>query len=68
MNKLGLALLLIGVGIMIWAAFGFKTRETIIDVGPIHATREKTHDVPFGPIIGGLIAIAGVVLMVKGKA
>jgi hypothetical protein len=67
-NKAGLALLVVGIGIMIWAAFGFKTRETVLDVGPIHATREKTHDVPYGPLIGGLVAIAGVVLMVKGKA
>lgn len=53
---------------MIWGAFGFQTREKFLDVGPIHATKDKTHDVPYGPIAGAALALGGVVLLVKSRA
>jgi hypothetical protein len=56
------------LGIVIWGAFGFKTREKVVDVGPIHATKDTEHHVPYGPIAGAIIALGGVVLLVKSKA
>lgn len=68
MNKnVGIALIVVGLIIIVWGAFGFKTRDKVLDVGPIHATKETTHDVPYGPLIGGLILVGGVVLMVSGR-
>lgn len=67
MKASGIVLVLIGIAIVVWGAFGFQTREKVLDVGPIHATREKEHNIPYGPVAGGLLAIAGVVLIVKGK-
>ena len=40
-----------------WGGFTYKTREKLVDIGPIHATREKTHDVPDPPIAGALALI-----------
>jgi hypothetical protein len=48
-------------------AFGFKTREKVVDVGPIHATKDKEHNVPYAPIAGAIVAVGGVILLVKGK-
>jgi hypothetical protein len=67
MKMAGIVLIVIGLGIIIWGAFGFKTREKVVDVGPIHATRDKEHSVPYGPIAGAIIAVGGVLLLVKGK-
>ena len=60
--------IVVGIGIVIWGAFGFQTREKVLDVGPIHASKDKEHNVPYGPLAGGLLALGGVVLLVKGKA
>jgi drug/metabolite transporter (DMT)-like permease len=68
MKAMALVLILLGIGIVIWGAFGFQTREKVIDIGPIHATRDKTHYVPYGPIAGALLALGGVVLFVKARA
>jgi drug/metabolite transporter (DMT)-like permease len=68
MKAAALLLILVGIGIVIWGAFGFRTREKILDVGPIHATKDKTHDVPYGPIAGAVLALGGVVLLVKSRA
>lgn len=67
MKAAGILLIVVGIGIVIWGAFGFTTREKVVDIGPIHATKEKTHNVPYGPIAGALIAVGGVVLLVKSK-
>jgi drug/metabolite transporter (DMT)-like permease len=68
MKAAALLLILVGIGIVIWSAFGFQTREKVLDVGPIHATKDKTHDVPYGPIAGAILAVGGVVLLVKSRA
>jgi hypothetical protein len=60
-------LIVVGIAIVIWGAFGFKTRDTVLDAGPIHATKETTHQVPYGPLAGALIVIGGVFLLVKSK-
>jgi len=60
-------LIVVGVGIVIWGAFGFKTREKVLDVGPIQATKDTEHSVPYGTLAGAVIAVAGVVLLMKRK-
>jgi hypothetical protein len=64
---LGVVLVVVGLGIVVWGAFGFKTREKVLDVGPIHATKEKEHNVPYGPLLGGVIVLGGALLLIKGK-
>jgi hypothetical protein len=60
-------LIAIGVIIVVWGAMGFKTQDKVFDVGPIHATKETTHHIPYGPLAGALLALGGVVLLVKSK-
>ena len=68
MNKaLGMILVVLGLFGLAWGGFTYTTREKIVDIGPIHATREKTHDVPLPPIFGGLALIGGVVLLIAGR-
>ena len=68
MKILAAALIIVGIGIVIWGAFGFQTRQKVLDVGPIHASRDKEHHVPYGPLAGALLAVGGVVLLVKDKS
>ncbi|HSU60554.1 MAG TPA: hypothetical protein VLI55_14675 [Bryobacteraceae bacterium] len=63
----GWIVIIIGLVVLIWGAFGFKTREKVIDVGPLHASKDTTHNVPYAPIIGGVIIIGGIVLLVSAR-
>lgn len=63
----GLVLIVLGLIILVWGAFGFKTRETVVDVGPIHASKETPHDVPYGPVIGGVLLIGGIALVITAR-
>ena len=64
----GLVLIAVGLVVMIWGGFGFKTREKIFDLGPIHATQETTHYMPYAPIIGGLVFAGGIAVLLSGRS
>jgi drug/metabolite transporter (DMT)-like permease len=64
MNKiLGIILIALGLFGLAWGGFTYTTREKIVDLGPIHATRDKTHNVPLPPIAGAVALIGGIVLL-----
>ena len=68
MNKtLGIILIVVGLFGLAWGGLTYTTREKVVDLGPIHATREKTHNIPLPPIAGAVALIGGVVLLVAGK-
>jgi hypothetical protein len=64
-NKaLGIVLVALGLFGLAWGGFTYTTREKVVDIGPIHATRDKTHHVPLPPIAGAVALIGGIVLLV----
>jgi hypothetical protein len=68
MNKtLGVILIVLGLFGLAWGGFTYTTREKVVDIGPIHATRDKTHSVPLPPIAGAFALVGGVVLLITGK-
>ena len=67
-KTLGIILIALGLFGLAWGGFKYTTREKVVDIGPIHATRDVTHNVPLPPIAGGVALIAGIVLLVaQGK-
>ena len=68
MNKtLGIILIALGIFGLAWGGFTYTTREKVLDIGPIHATRDETHHVPLPPIAGAASLIGGIVLLVAGS-
>jgi hypothetical protein len=59
----GIVLISLGLIGLAWGGFTYTTREKVVDIGPIHATRDKTHDVALPPIAGAAALIAGIVLL-----
>jgi hypothetical protein len=66
-KTLGVILIVLGLFGLAWGGFTYTTSEKVVDIGPIHATREKTHNVPLPPILGAVALIGGVVLLVAGR-
>ena len=68
MNKvLGLILVAAGLAGLVWGGISYTTREKVIDLGPIEATREKKHNIPFTPLASTVAIAGGVALLVMGR-
>ena len=67
MKILGMILIALGLFGLAWGGFTYTTREKVIDIGPIHATRDETHHVPLPPIAGAVALAAGVALVLTGR-
>ena len=64
---LGTVLIVLGLCVLVWGGFSYTTSEKVVDIGPIHATRDKTRTLPVAPIAGALALIGGIVLVVSGR-
>ena len=61
---LGIALILHGAGILAYGQFSYRTHETVLEVGPIKATADKTNTVPIPPILGWALLGGGACVLV----
>jgi hypothetical protein len=62
-KALGVILIVLGLIGLVWGGFTYTTRETVVDIGPIHASRDKTHNILLPPIAGALALIGGIALV-----
>lgn len=66
MKLIGIALIVLGVIALAIGGLSYTTRETVLDIGPLHATAEKEHNLPIAPIGGVAMLVVGAVLVVSG--
>ena len=63
---LGILLAVLGILALVYQGFSYTRQESVIDIGPIHATADEREHVPLPPIVGGLAFAAGAVLLAMG--
>jgi hypothetical protein len=63
---LGAVLIVLGVVALVYQGITYTRRETVIDIGPIHATADRERTLPLPPILGIAAVAGGVVLLVTG--
>ena len=66
-KTIGIILIAIGLAGIAWGGLSYTTRETVVDLGPIQATREKSHSIPLPPVAGAVLLATGIALLVAGK-
>jgi len=62
----GVLLILLGVAALVYQGVTYTSRETVIDVGPVHATAERERTLPLPPLVGIAAVAGGVALLVVG--
>ena len=66
----GILLIILGVVGLSYPRISYTTREKVVDLGPIEATKETKKSIPLPPVLGGLSLAGGVILLVaagKGR-
>jgi uncharacterized membrane protein HdeD (DUF308 family) len=61
---LGVVLIVVGLAALAYQGITYTRRETVLDLGPIHATAERERTVPLPPVVGIVGVLAGVALVV----
>jgi hypothetical protein len=62
----GVLLIVIGLAALIYQGVTYTSRETVIDIGPVHATADRQKTLPIPPVLGILAVAGGVALLVAG--
>jgi hypothetical protein len=60
----GSLLIVLGGLALAYQGFNYTHQEKVLDVGPIHATKEEHEHVSIPPILGGLALVGGIVMVV----
>lgn len=63
---IGIVLIVLGVLILTYHGVTYTTRQKILQIGPLKATRKIEKTVPLPPILGGLALAGGIVLVILG--
>ena len=63
----GIVLLILGVIALTYQGITYTTREKVVQLGPIEATKKTEKTIPLPPLLGGIALAAGVVLIITGS-
>jgi len=62
----GVVLVVLGVIALVYQGVSYTSRETVIDIGPLHATADRERTLPLPPVLGIAAVAGGLVLLVTG--
>jgi hypothetical protein len=63
----GIVLIVLGILSFAYQGISVTTQKKVVDVGPIHATKDEKHTLPIPPVIGGILLIGGIALLLTGQ-
>jgi hypothetical protein len=68
MKLLAIFLIIVAIIAFTYQGISYRTRESVVDLGPLHVTAEKSHTLPLPPVVGVIALLGGIgLLVVEGK-
>lgn len=67
MKTLGIVVLALGLIMTIFTGFNIVTKKKVVDLGPVEINKEEKTPIYWSPITGGILAAAGLIILVAGK-
>jgi uncharacterized membrane protein len=65
-SLVGILLVVLGALALAYQGITYTHREKVLDIGPIHATKDTEEQIPLPPVLGGIALVGGIVLLVTG--
>lgn len=62
----GILLIVFGIAAFAYQGITYTSRDTVVDLGPLHATAEREHTIPLSPSVGIVGIAAGALLLFVG--
>jgi uncharacterized membrane protein HdeD (DUF308 family) len=60
----GVVLVVLGVLALIYQGVTYTSRETVVDIGPLHATADRQKTLPLPPVLGAVAVAGGITLLI----
>ena len=67
MSIVGVLLIALGVVALVYQGITYTSRETVVDIGPLHATADRQRTLPLSPLLGIVALGGGVALLVAAS-
>jgi LPXTG-motif cell wall-anchored protein len=67
MKTIGIAIVIIGLGMTLFTAITYFTREKVADLGVLEITRNQPHNLSWSPFIGMAVMVVGAFLILRGR-
>ncbi|MDD4993250.1 MAG: hypothetical protein PHR83_13570 [Paludibacter sp.] len=67
MKIIGIAIVIIGLGMTLFTAITYFTREKVADLGVLEITSNHPHNISWSPFVGMAIMVVGAFLILQGK-
>jgi hypothetical protein len=67
MKTFGIVLLVVGLIMTVFTGFNVITKKKVVDLGPVQIDKEEKTPIFWSPITGGILAAAGLVVILVGK-
>ncbi len=65
-SLVGVVLIVLGLLALVYQGINYTSRETVIDIGPLHATADREKTLPLPPVFGVAAVAGGAVLLMAG--
>jgi hypothetical protein len=62
----GVLLIVLGLVALAYQSITYTSRETVIDIGPVHATADRERTLLLPPVLGVAAVAGGVMLLIAG--
>jgi hypothetical protein len=60
-------LIVLGIAALAYQGITYTTHESVVDIGPLKVTSEKSRTLPLPPIVGAIALAGGIALLVVGR-
>ena len=67
MAIIGVLLIAFGVVALVYGGITYTKRETVLDVGPIHATADRDKTIALSPLAGVVGIVAGAICLYSAR-
>ncbi len=62
----GVVLIVLGLAALAYQGITYTSHETVVDIGPLHATADRQKTLPLPPVVGIVAVAGGIVLLIAG--
>jgi hypothetical protein len=64
-KTIGVILIVLGLVALAYQGISYTTREKVVDLGPIEASKETKRTIPLPPVVGIVSIAGGIFLLLK---